>query len=176
MKINLTQEVQARIAVMLFALLGPGILYSLWRTNLAPSLESYWWPSVNGKVADIIVVPKLNAKNRMRYHGRARYQYSVGGKEYTSERTSFGEDPRNTEEEAIDAMARFRPGKIVPVYYNPRDPAIAVVIPGMFAHQIAAVLMLVGLSVLGIGVCARSFVRWLKDDKTLPPNILEKFG
>jgi hypothetical protein len=165
---------QAQIAVMLFAILGPGILYSLW-PSLEPSFESYWWPSVNGKVISLFAQPKENNKGEICYFGRARYTYNVQGKQYVSELTCFGDNPRSTEEKAIDDVAQFRPGKTVPVYYKPRNPAVGVVMPGMFAHQMAGALMLIGVSLIGFVVCVRNFGRWLDNRKTLPKHILNKF-
>jgi len=63
-------------------------------------------------------------------HSRSRaiveYAYEVNGLRYTSRRYKFLSD-----KPAGDIVARFPVGAQVPVFYNPQDPSLAVLSPGL---------------------------------------------
>ncbi len=92
------------------------------------------WPQVAGK----IVTSSTQARNvktfeddladqqseQQRNFANVVYEYVVNGQTLTNDRVSIGEDPGDSE--VADQVARYPVGKVVAVYYNPRNPKEAV--------------------------------------------------
>lgn len=82
------------------------------------------------------LVPHRNHR-RAPFSSAVGYAYTVDGQGYTGSRYSLGEGANaagrtfTSEAEAAErAAARYRVGQDIPVYYDPADPAEAVLQPG----------------------------------------------
>jgi len=84
--------------------------------------------------------PGISARRLFR--DRTTYSYTIDGVTYHSDRTSFGAQTYATFGFfARKAAARFQPGQVLPVFYNPKAPEEAVLIrgaPGQVLVWIAA--------------------------------------
>ncbi len=92
--------------------------------------QSYHWPSVEGKISSLQYKVDQGGKYHM---GDAwvSYEYTVGGDVYHSERfRPLGKSYRDSAS-AIQAFAKdHRQGMPVKVYYDPKQPADAVLLQG----------------------------------------------
>ena len=122
----------------LLALLGLAFaLFGIW--FIALGNEARCWPSVEGKVISTSVrtdvmqshsasASKESRERRRRYSPSFTYTWTVDGQTYTGSRYQLGttHEKYKTREEATRAAAKLRGGTAVPVYYDPDDPASAV--------------------------------------------------
>lgn len=116
-------------------------------------LDLCWvWVSPNGRKADVAV----------------RYTYAVAGREYTGEQARYGDSPdgRDRPQWSGGTGRRFaaahQQGQPVTVYYNPDDPADALLAPGLSGDywRVALGLMFANLPLVmlaygGAGVALR---------------------
>lgn len=89
------------------------------------------WPSTEGIILKRTLLAKkfkeYDGDYYTHYEGFIRYQYDVAGTVYTSTAVNAIDTPYFPYETAL----RYPKGKEVRVYYNPRDPAQAVLEPGL---------------------------------------------
>jgi hypothetical protein len=87
-----------------------------------------------------------------------QYAYRVGDREYTANRTSFGDEPFGTYEEiAADAARRLPPGARVQVFYDPTDPRRALLERGQPRGDSRWVLFSLVFLIAGVWLCGRAF-------------------
>lgn len=120
-------------------------------------IESTRWPSVQGTVLDLVAKQYLEKNEPVRYYGRAIYRYTVEGHEYTSDQTNLGAGLKHSDQmSALTDVMQYRPGMTVPVFYNPADPAEAVIETGIPSNHL---IVLIGLCVgFIVGVVGSFFV------------------
>lgn len=117
------------------------------------------WPSVDGQIVNVAIRTYSSINDRRSQSGRERsyfpqvtYQWMVGDRSFDGKRYSLGQEHPGYAErsEARDAAKRFPVGGDVKVYYDPADPASAVLDrslqPGVF------VPLPLGLLMLAVGV------------------------
>ncbi len=86
------------------------------------------WPSTDGRITSCEVVLEHTD-----WHVTLKYSYAVGGQKYEGTRySSTGDYFSRDESEAREIANSYPVGQwIAWIYYNPDDPADAVLIPGM---------------------------------------------
>ena len=114
--------------------------------------ESLSWPAVSGTVTRSQVERRTETDSDghtdVDYKPTVRFTYSVEGVEYQGMRLQFGAPDYDKNSEAQAQLDPFPVGKEVPVYYNPENPKLAVLLTG--AGQGAA--LLIGLCVVFIAI------------------------
>jgi hypothetical protein len=89
---------------------------------------------------------------------RIAYEYRVGGQIYRSNRVWAGEAVFGTSDEAHRVVERYRPRQAVTVYYDPDDPATAVLEPGgnwtRWLHMVVIGTMLTAMGFAMVGIAA----------------------
>lgn len=127
--------------------------------QIVTGIASRSWPSVEGTVTNTTVDvdttrSRRSNSNRRRtttsYFAVVEYSYTVNGRTFTSDRISAGEPQHGTSNRAAadSFLTRYPKGGGVSVYYDPRDPASAVLQKG--AAGVASWFMaLGGLAALG---------------------------
>lgn len=115
------------------------ILLLLALATLAPSaaLPRYFraknsaqWPQVQGVITSSHLVAGRFKQTRG-YRPEIQYRYQVGSTEYVGSRRSF-DRPRLSSEAASQSVLDAYPlGKTVTVFYDPKDPASALLEPGL---------------------------------------------
>jgi hypothetical protein len=65
------------------------------------------------------------------YHARVVYKYTVNGIEYRSDRVFFGQGAGTSKAAAKRRVAEYVPGNQLKVYYDPENPKVAVLEPGL---------------------------------------------
>jgi len=119
--------------ILVFGIAAVWMLYTYFRQRREAS-ESAAWPATQGK----IVLSTVKASNfydrdssgtwqKTFYFPNVQYEYSVMGKTYTGKRIAFGASRGfRSRAPAEKILERYPVGATVTVYYNPNDPADAV--------------------------------------------------
>ncbi|MFH2044887.1 MAG: DUF3592 domain-containing protein [Pseudomonadota bacterium] len=121
--------------------------------EISKAKESVNWPTVSGTVITSKTEERKSTegsgsskKTRTYYVAIIQYEYQVEGTSYTSNRVSFGGQKRGS---ARTLVNKYPEGKSVKVYYDPDDPEIAALEPGMeggsyFLPIFGAIIILFG--------------------------------
>ena len=91
--------------------------------------ESPQWPSTPGLVTVSEIV--FHQGKFQGYTGNIRYRYRVGARDFLGTRRSFEAVHLGTQDGWRQVLAPYAVGKIVTVYYDPSDPDVAVLQPGL---------------------------------------------
>jgi hypothetical protein len=124
-------------------------------------IGSLSWRATTGTVLSADVQPHVDRdlceggiwKHHFSYRPQITFEFLVAGSRYVGKRLRFGHDLNATRllaRYAEGQLADLRPGVSTPVYYNPRDPAAAVVHRGISKYSLQRAL--VGLLVTGFGL------------------------
>jgi hypothetical protein len=143
------------LGVILLIFGGGGVyLIYLSRKTSAQAQGSQNWPSTAATIIRSEVGQSVNNSSdgpRTSYHPVVEYTYHVGGQELTGKRIAFGPvkaGSRTTGAEAV--LAKYRLGSVVTVYFNPQNPAEAV----LEKQAAGATTMLVlGIVFLAVTAC-----------------------
>jgi hypothetical protein len=114
--------------------------------SLVEARASNHWPSVSGRITPTRTVMVSGR------HGSSgpdiRYTYSVGASRFNGSRLEVVTYSSNTSY-ASDAVAEFREGSSVPVYYDPARPEVSVLRPGANWVSYAVPLLSIVLILFG---------------------------
>jgi hypothetical protein len=92
--------------------------------------DSTHWPVAEGSVIGASLHVTQDS-DQHRFRPLVEYAYSVGGRDYRCSRIQWGgllDLPSRAS--AAKVIGHYKTGKPVKVYYNPRQPAVAVLQPG----------------------------------------------
>jgi Protein of unknown function (DUF3592) len=116
------------------------------------------WPVASGRILEAHAEVKFVENDNDRRHrddqffgATVSYAYQVGGRDYRSTRLYvgrpvFGGSPKF----AQDITTKYPSGASVPVFYNPANPAEAMLEPLNFANAKLALMVAVGFGGLGL--------------------------
>ncbi len=153
-----TVEIVMRVVGTGMVGIGVFIAYGMVRLRVKTA-QALNWPKVTGT----IITSELETWTRPRSKGppirmfgaTIRFAYEVDGKPYESDQVQLG----GTRETSLSGeferlVARYPEGKRVPVHYDPRDPATAVIEPGKLGGifnmaMVAGGFLLVGAAMIG---------------------------
>jgi hypothetical protein len=109
------------------------------------------WPTVNGTIVSSTVESHFDSDGDTMYGASVRYKYQIGRNEYESDRLEWGTHvSTNRPQQAEAIVKKYPPGRAVKVYYDPANPAVAVLEPGsMRAVRIMAFVALI-FAVVGV--------------------------
>ncbi|HTB10465.1 MAG TPA: DUF3592 domain-containing protein [Bryobacteraceae bacterium] len=124
--------------VGLVALLGL-YLFIKGARNLRMAAASTGWPTTQGAIASSDttreVTESTSDETSVTFNTRTVIQYSVNGQQYSTDVLHFGQTLGSSDKsDAALKKLRYPVGKPVPVSYNPSDPSIAVMKPGLHAE------------------------------------------
>jgi hypothetical protein len=99
------------------------------------------WPSTEGKITKAYLKEIQHTNDRddkgwigrstyTDYEVRINYEYEVDGRFYNGDRIEVTNPSYSTESKAMQALAEYKEGKKVTVYYNPKNPRHSVLHPG----------------------------------------------
>jgi len=141
---------------MLLFLLGGILIFYKGSHDVYYSLRTYTWPSVEGKIVFSRVERVWHPGQSPTYYPQIQYVYLVEGKEYRGKVVFFSEYGTGSTAGAQATIDKYPEGKIVAVYYNPKDPQNAVLERGL--HWPSFALILFGLIFGAVGVIG--FLYW----------------
>ena len=117
------------------------------------------WPSIKGMVNESKVAV-INTRGGPQYLPHVKYTYTIEEREYTSQRIYVGHNWwtswwTSSKERVQDQLQPYRENQPISVYYNPEDPADAVLEAGLTKGAwstlfIGVMLTLLGAVILGI--------------------------
>ena len=120
--------------------LRPQCLALKWRN------ASKQWPKVKGKIT---IADLEKGFNRDGFSTDIWYEYTVNTIDYASHRIALGVFLETFREDAMKTLKQYKPGQAIEVYYNPANPKMAVLQPGVPAVRMRFGIM---LSVIVIAV------------------------
>ncbi len=136
-----------------------GIVVSYWAVNLLwAAFASTRWPSAEGRVISSFV-ERVEEEDRLRrdsrteapsYRAAVTYSYRVGDSLYSGDRVFFGDYSSSFPGHARGICERYPPGRAIVVYYDPEDPRVSVIEPGVSVG--AVIPLLIGLVFVAVGV------------------------
>jgi hypothetical protein len=115
--------------------------------------KSAQWPTTSGEIT-YSRVRYVRGRRFDGYLGDVQYRYRVGDAEHLSSRVSFARGHLAAAEAWQRALAPYPVGQKVTVYYDPQNPASAVLEPGL-AGEMA---ILYKMDLFFIGVFAAAFL------------------
>ena len=105
------------------------------------------WPRAPGTV--IASALEKSPDRRRRYRAALQYSYRVGGKEYHASRVFWGGN-EGREKQMASVVETYPPGSAVRVFYDPRNPAEAVLDPIQNTGSRQLVLYALAMITLGL--------------------------
>ncbi len=131
------------------ALAGLGLIlvavFDLRKANRAKT-----WPTAEGKILSSSLREKTDSDGTS-YEVAILYEYSVNGVAHRSDAWRIRPGSSSFTKSANAAVARYPVGAVVPVYFNPEDPADALLEPGKISWSVLfGGLAFVGSGVMGI--------------------------
>jgi hypothetical protein len=119
------------------------ILIAYASIGLARAAAASGWPTTQG----IVLGSSLETEEEIRlrrqamdfYKAEIMYSYTVGGKDFTSDKVGIDRRAQARPDEARHLVADYPPGKLVLVHYNPANPADAVLEPTVSSETSAIV-------------------------------------
>lgn len=130
--------------------------------------QSAQWPSTDGVITNSWMNVRV-AKGMPYYHGEIGYKYRVGSVAYHGSALSLGRPIWASKEVWQPVLDQHPMGKMVRVYYDPLDPAKAVLEPGLHGDMESAYkvdLMLLWGGIGGLVVCARFYFDRSRPDES----------
>lgn len=128
--------------LLLFVIVG-SVLIAYGGQQLWIAYQAESWPQTVGTVI-ASSVDYHRSRNSASYFPRVRYRYTVDGVQYEGHRIWVEEQGRSSRGWAQEVVARYQPGTMVTVFYDPSNPAFAVLVPGLFEGG-AIIWVLVGV-------------------------------
>ncbi len=137
--------------ILLFAGVGVFLIYTSYKGRQKAG-ESQKWPSTAGQIVEARVTRSMHTDSdgdtSYSYAPYVRYTYQVAGQEFTGDKITFGfKQTHSQEQKANQALARFPMGGQVSVYYDPTNPAEAVLERTAGGSTVSLVLGIVFLAV-----------------------------
>ena len=145
-------------------------------TVLATALFLSWkhfdishWPQTQATIISSDVEWVGVGGNKGYYHPAIKYNYAVQGQIYVSSRYEFCEFGIDyppifggTKADAQKLIVNFPEGQSRPVFYNPSNPAFAVLRPGLNSQYVGTYLLGYFVCSVGAQMWALRILRWRK--------------
>ena len=134
-------------------LAGGGFLIS----EVWSALRGQSWPKAEAKVEASQVLQEVRTRGGPQFRIKLNYRYTVDGKAYTGERFNNRNNYLSGEGQARSVAQAYPQGARCEVFYNPNDPAEAVIDPSVTWHTwgrlaLGAVGLLLGVWLAYLGL------------------------
>ena len=150
-------------SLFLLLLGGWGLFFLAGFLQLPTAMRSLSWPAIEGVILSSEIHEECCGEYTEGWWPEVSYGYSISGTEYVSDKVEIVDvGDSNTAYFARQVILRYPVGNQVMVYYNPAEPRMAVLEPGIPDNHymfflilamidLAAILLLLGLlGVLGV--------------------------
>lgn len=147
---------------MFYFILGFGVVWVLAMSYIAVmGLRSKKWPLTTGKIIMSEVRIKVSSAGSgphpASYEPYVLYEYYVNGKRMQSEQLAFGGRLQVSEKRAKQVIENYPAGRNIPVHYNPKKPAEAVLVAGNIIG--VYITLAIGFVFIGLGAAGIVF-KW----------------
>ena len=88
--------------------------------------DSRSWPTTSGLITHSSVESGVGPNHVFVFSPKIVYEYEVGGKRFTSSQLAIIEHNTASEDLAREKADKYAPGQQVEVYYDPKNPAFAI--------------------------------------------------
>lgn len=126
---GLAKRMKASLLLTAFGLVG-----AIWSGIVVyKGVSSSSWPVVMGVIKSSELqesTSKEHGRSKTTYITKLQYEYSIGGKRYTSDRFCFGDYGSSDGKRARIIRSRYPAGASAQVHYNPSRPEESVLQPG----------------------------------------------
>jgi hypothetical protein len=120
--------------------------------------QSSNWPIVQGTVRQATWASSEN--DRSTFRPVFDYVYTLGDREFQGNRFAFFDASYEDQLEVQNLINEFSKQPTTDVFYNPADPELAVLVPGLSWGQTASLLTVGCLQVIALVVAIVGFTRW----------------
>jgi hypothetical protein len=135
------------------------VLFVYQKKQLALREKSKAWPTAEATITSASTDKRQNSDNSITHIANLTYAYRVGNRDYQSDRIVFGGNLEGTLQEVTAFMESHAVGTKGPVYYDPKDPANAILNPQDTGNLMLLLLLAFFIGALGIvGVFVPFFI------------------
>ena len=124
----------ARFVSLLFIIFGIAVFCFGCRDLLRAS-QSRTWPTAQGIIQESSVEyqwdTSVNSGSRGFYHAKIMYDFTVDTKTLSGNKVAFGDYDLSYSSRARKIVNRYPKGKAVTVYYDPQNPQVCILEPGV---------------------------------------------
>ena len=145
-----------KAAAAIFIVVGM-VLLAVFGHQVIQAVRSSSWPTVEGMVTESTVVQSTGKRNRKTDVPQITYRYSVDGIEYVGTRFYFGSQYPESwttgakwTTDTKEYIARYPPGTLLRVHYDPEDAATSVIEAGLKSPAVLPVAFSIVVFVGGI--------------------------
>lgn len=125
------------------------------------------WPMVQGQIIESRLIKGYIKGSTAGFIPGVCYNYNVGGLDFKGSQITFDKGVLS-EKEATTWLRDYPTGKVVSVYYNPRDFGTAVLVPGIQSQQRLLFRMAIGFILIFSTVLVLSF--FVRPENIWKPN------
>lgn len=127
------------------------------------------WPTTQGTIIysqmESMYRPRTDTnRSTTSYSLDLQYTYEADGHSYTGSQIAFADPPggdgESGQEAVREVMSQYPITKIVTVYYDPNDPATAVLEPGASSGTYTSFYVGIPALILGLGMALFGLLRW----------------
>lgn len=137
-------------ALMVFGVIALAVGVILYVIQLRQGLRadaSKKWPKAEATVIASALEP--SPEHRRRYRAAIAYRYRVGRKDYQADRVFWaGNEGRRRHMESV--VSAYPAGATIRIYYDPQNPADAVIDPTQHTGSKATVVYAMGMITIGL--------------------------
>lgn len=157
---------------VVFLAIGLSVTFYAGLPRLNQARASASWPKTSGVVKESSVASQRSSsrfgrraskrkRNRKTYRAEICFQYEVEGRQYLSEQISAAGNSYSSAARANRIASKYSKGKQVDVFYNPNDPTIAMLEPGVTGGSFIILGLGLLLSVIGLVIGAITTFRFV---------------
>ncbi|MHC4588421.1 MAG: DUF3592 domain-containing protein, partial [Planctomycetota bacterium] len=110
------------------------------------------FPTVEGRITRSEITTHRDSEGGTTFGADIAFTYRVDGTAYTSDRYRYGEMSSSDSSVASGVVRAHPVGANVRVFYNPRDPADAILMPGIAGQDVMLGLFLTPFNVVMLGL------------------------
>lgn len=155
---NFFQQPSLFFGIFLFAF---GVVFTILGYTFNQEYQAVQrWPAVQGTIVDTSIDRRSDEGNSYSYSPVVVYHYSTNGSTYSGDRLMIGiQRSYDKREQAAEVLNAYPRGAAVTVYYNPANPADAVLDRETNHNMIA---LIAGIAMLTIGLILLIVAWWLR--------------
>jgi len=122
-----------RIFPLPFLLVGI-FIFGLGMRDVMRANDSKSWPTTVATVQESTVKTNVDEEGGSTYYAQVLYDFEVNRFAYSGDQVAFGDFSSNDSERVKEIVKRYPEGNEVVVYYQPDNPDLSVLEPGLTAR------------------------------------------
>lgn len=135
--------------------------------GLFKQYQSAHWVRVDGTVTDSRIETHHGSKGGVSYSAVVTYKYVVDGRFFSNNRMRYGISSSGSYARAQETVNAHPSGSALSVYYNPANPAEALLFPGIRGEDLLVLLFLMPFNSFSLGAWVMIY-RWARERLARP--------